>query len=66
MTAADDALREAAKAEQARYSRPFVEGPKPGTRTPPATQELLDIARRRAELVAAVGERHLEAVQVIA
>lgn len=63
MSAADD-LREAAAAEQARYSRPFVEGPRYATYRPVSAADLLAILDRRAVLLAAFAEaRHLEAVR---
>lgn len=64
MSAAQDALREAAAAEQARYSRPFVEGPRFATYRPVSSADLLAIYQRRAVLLAAFAEaRHLEAVR---
>lgn len=67
MSAARDALREAAAAERARYCKPFVEGPRAGTRTPVGSDDLLQIFERRTALLAEADERlHLQIVRDIA
>lgn len=73
MSAAKDALREAAAAEQARYAKPFVDGPRPQAATAPIrssvipTDSLGEIGQRRRELLADVDEsRTLRVVRVSA